>query len=48
MLDDHAKEQMNKYEISYELAREGLAFSEVYPVFHALAERQGVELGGKR
>lgn len=34
----------HKFEISYVLAREGIAFLK-YPVFHALAERQGVKLG---
>ena len=35
---------LHKFEICYVLAREGLAFLK-YPAFHALAERQGVELG---
>ena len=35
---------MHKFEICYVIAREGLAFLK-YPALHALAERQGVELG---
>lgn len=35
---------LHKFEICYVLAREGLAFLK-YPAFHALAERQGVEIG---
>ena len=35
---------MHKFEICYVTAREGLAFLK-YPALHALAERQGVELG---
>ena len=39
------KERMKyKFEICYVRAREGLAFLK-YPLFHALAEQQGVELG---
>ncbi len=34
----------HKFEICYVIAREGIAFLK-YPVFHALAERQGVNLG---
>ena len=45
VLDQREKKRMqHKFEICYVLAREGLAFLK-YPVFHALAERQGVELG---
>ena len=45
VLDDREKGKMKrKFEICYVLAREGLAFLK-YPSFHALAERQGVELG---
>ena len=43
VLDQREKKRMqHKFEICYVLAREGLAFLK-YPVFHALAERQGVE-----
>ena len=34
----------HKFEICYVIAREGIAFLK-YPAFHALAERQGVNLG---
>lgn len=45
VLDDREKRKMaRKFEICYVLAREGLAFLK-YPSFHALAVRQGVELG---
>ena len=40
---DKAK-MKHKFEISYVLAREGIAFHK-YPAFHCLAERQGVQLG---
>ena len=44
-MDDQLLAQMrHKFEICYTLAREGLAFLK-YPVFHSLAERQGVLLG---
>ena len=44
-LDEREKVRMkHKFEICYVLAREGIAFL-MYPIFHALAERQGVELG---
>jgi hypothetical protein len=45
MMDEEEKVRMrHKFEISYVLAREGIAFQK-YPVFHCLAERQGVQLG---
>ena len=43
--EDSEKEKMKrKFEISYVLAREGVAFLK-YPAFHALAESQGVDIG---
>ena len=45
VLDEHEKKRMeHAFEMCYVLAREGLAFL-MYPLFHALAERQGVGLG---
>ena len=45
VLDDQEKERMKrKFEICYILAREDIAFLKYAP-FHALVERQGVEIG---